>query len=293
MISLIIALHQTDYWSTEKGCRIIASMTIAEIHGKISEEGTNLSERLEDLLTADVFGCLRYLPPHKALIPFLNTAKSFQGHALMLPGDIIGVRYSFWPWIKLHGCTPCEPDVVVGLEDEKRHLHLVFIEAKYRSGLSSEEDEGESANDQLARELDNLDRISSGNLHWSPSPIIASRSLLFVTQDMGMPRNLLAQSLAEYNRKRQRDGDIFWTSWRCLPAILEQSLAEQNSTENIAVLEDMLNLLLRKELIMFHGVEPIFECYTIPHFYQITEKRYSWPHIPEATDIDYRFEVMK
>ncbi|GAI18804.1 unnamed protein product, partial [marine sediment metagenome] len=31
-------------------------MTIAEIHGKISETGTNLSERMEDLLTADIMG---------------------------------------------------------------------------------------------------------------------------------------------------------------------------------------------------------------------------------------------
>ena len=43
-------------------------MTIAEIHGKISETGTNLSERMEDLLTSDIFGGMRYLPAQKALI---------------------------------------------------------------------------------------------------------------------------------------------------------------------------------------------------------------------------------
>ncbi|GAI56473.1 unnamed protein product, partial [marine sediment metagenome] len=31
-------------------------MTVAEIRGKISETGSNLSERMEDLLTSDVFG---------------------------------------------------------------------------------------------------------------------------------------------------------------------------------------------------------------------------------------------
>jgi len=118
-------------------------MTIAEIHGKISEEGTNLSERMEDLLTADTFGCFRYLPPEKALIPFLSTAKSFRGYSLELPTEIIGAHYSFWPWVSLHGCTPCEPDVVIGIETERRCLHLVFVEAKYRSGISSEEDGGE------------------------------------------------------------------------------------------------------------------------------------------------------
>ncbi|GEC87818.1 MULTISPECIES: hypothetical protein [Brevibacillus] len=35
---------------------------IAEIFGKISRAGSNLSDRLEDKLTGDVFGSLRYLP---------------------------------------------------------------------------------------------------------------------------------------------------------------------------------------------------------------------------------------
>ena len=34
---------------------------IAEIRGKISSSGSNLSDRLEDKLTGDVFGALRYL----------------------------------------------------------------------------------------------------------------------------------------------------------------------------------------------------------------------------------------
>ncbi|MEK4246582.1 hypothetical protein MKZ20_14770 [Psychrobacillus sp. FSL K6-2684] len=35
---------------------------IAEIRGKISRSGSNLTERLEDNLTGNVFGALRYLP---------------------------------------------------------------------------------------------------------------------------------------------------------------------------------------------------------------------------------------
>jgi hypothetical protein len=266
-------------------------MTIAEIHGKISEEGSNLSELMEDLLTADVFGCFRYLPPQKTLIPFLNTAKSFHGHALVLPDEIVGVHYSFWPWVKLHGCTPCEPDVVVGLETEGRHLHLVFIEAKYRSGLSSEEDEGESPNDQLARELDNLDKISLVNLHWSPELTVMSRALLFVTQDMSMPRNLIAQSLAEYQRKRNRQGDIYWTSWRFLQPVLEDSLGREDSPQGMAVVEDMLKLLLRKGLTVFRGVDRILSCLDLPRFYVIPPKIYTWPSSPEYVDISYKYEV--
>ena len=44
-------------------------MTVAEMHGKISD--SNISERMEDLLTLDVFGCLRYLstPDRSAALP--------------------------------------------------------------------------------------------------------------------------------------------------------------------------------------------------------------------------------
>jgi len=264
-------------------------MTIAEIHGKISEAGTNLSERMEDLLTSDVFGCMRYLPADKALLPFLRTARSFQGKIFFIPDEIIRVHYAFWPWLITRDRKPCEPDIVLGLEVKGLQVHLIMVEAKYYSGLSSEEDECLEPNNQLARELDNLDLVSSVGLGWKPQLTIASRTLLFVTQHMGIPHDLLAQSLAEYNRKRNRDGDIFWTSWRFLPSILEQSLKEESITENIAVLGDMRRLLLRKGLIMFHGVEPVTEHFTLPEFYHFTARKYSWPNIPESLGIDYTF----
>jgi len=143
----------------------------------------------------------------------------------------------------------------------------------------------------LARELDNLDAVSCVTLGWRKHLEIASRALLFITQDMGIPRDLLAQSLAEYKRKRNKDGDIFWATWRFLPSILEQSLEKEPFPENKAVLEDMLALLLRKELRMFGGVEPVAGYFALPKFYHFTPTEYSWPVIPESLDIDYAFEV--
>jgi hypothetical protein len=35
---------------------------LAEIHNKIAANGSNLTDRLEDKLTGDFFGTLRYLP---------------------------------------------------------------------------------------------------------------------------------------------------------------------------------------------------------------------------------------
>lgn len=268
-------------------------MTIAEIHGKISPAGTNLSERMEDLLTSDVFGCMRYLPPQKALIPFLSAARSLHGNSLVIPDKTTATHYSFWPWLKLPGRIPCEPDVVVGLEAEDSQVHLIMAEAKYYSGLSSEEDERIEPNDQLARELDNLDALSCAALGWKPNLDISTRALLFVTQDMGMPRDLLAQSLGEYRRKRRKEGDIFWVSWRALPSILEQSLKIESIPEHTAVLKDMLTLLLRKDLRMFGGVEPVTKYLDLPVFYRLIPSKYSWLDIPELIDIDYTYREVR
>ncbi len=268
-------------------------MSIAEIRGKISDTGTNISERMEDLLTSDIFGCMRYLPARKALIPFLRMACSLYGNVLTIPSDVIKVHYSFWPWLKSAGRIPCEPDVMLGFETKENYIHLILVEAKYYSGLSSEEDDQPEPNDQLARELDNLDVVSCSTLGWRTQSEITSRTLLFVTQDMGIPRDLLAQSLAEYKRKRKREGDIFWASWRLLPSILEHGLEVESIPEHRAVLEDMLTLLLRKELIIFSGIEPVTDYLTLPDFYHYTPTRYSWPVIPVSLDIDYVFEVTK
>ncbi len=269
----------------------MTSVTIAEIRGKISEGGSNLSERMEDLLTADTFGCFRYLPPEKALIPFLSTAKSSRGYGLELPTDITGAHYSFWPWVRLRGCNACEPDAVIGIETEERYLYLVFVEAKYCSGVSSEEDGVESPNNQLARELDNLDRISPADLRWSPELVVTSRAMLFVTQDMRMPRTLICQSLAEYHRKRNRQGDIYWTSWRFLETVLEESLRQENSPQSTSVLEDMLKLLSRKGLTMFRGMNPIRTYCALPRFYAVTPRIYRWPPVLEDTEVSYQYEV--
>ncbi|PEL70535.1 hypothetical protein CN637_07025 [Bacillus toyonensis] len=51
------------------------STLIAEIYGKISSDGSNLSERLEDKLTGDIFGSLRYLPYRKELYQLVSGIK--------------------------------------------------------------------------------------------------------------------------------------------------------------------------------------------------------------------------
>lgn len=272
-------------------CCIIVAMTIAEIRGKISETGVNLSERMEDLLTSDILGCMRYVPPDRLLMPFLSTACSFHGMPLRIPDRIVQTHYSFWPWLKVPGCIPCEPDVAIGLETTARTVHLFLIEAKYYSGLSSDEDERPEPNDQLARQLDNLLAIRIETLHWRRGLKTASRNLIFVTQHMGMPRDLLRQSLSEYEYKKGKVGDIFWTSWRFLPQIIDSALARETNPEYATVMRDMLKLLIRKGLVFFTGVDPVTEPFEIPDFYRVSPRQYSWPDTAAPLTIDYTFEV--
>ena len=49
---------------------------IAEIHNKISSSGSNLSNRLEDKLTGDVFGAFQYLPINIGILPVVNQCYS-------------------------------------------------------------------------------------------------------------------------------------------------------------------------------------------------------------------------
>ncbi|MFC2014793.1 hypothetical protein ACFLUP_02235 [Chloroflexota bacterium] len=250
-------------------------MTLADIHGKL--EGLRLTDRSEDLLTANIFGSLRYIPPSKVLIPFLKKAQSMTGTPLQLPWSIRIVYYSFWPSLRSTGYAGCEPDVVLGLETEDNELHIIMVEVKYRSGPSSLENEGILPHHQLARELDQLEVVSCDILGWETSIEPSSRKLIYLTQDFASPREDIDKASKEYLSKRKVKGEIYWLSWRLLPSILENSSLDEHVPEHRIVMDDMLHLLEKKRLTLFSGVIPIISWFSIPDFYQEVMNSYDWP----------------
>lgn len=259
-------------------------MTIAELRGKISGSGQNLTDTSEDLLTSDVFGCLRYVSPECGLVQFLQTATTLSKSEFSTPRPIISAHWSFWPSIHFRDRLPCQPDVVIGLESQTG-LHLVMIEAKYHSEKSSYENGGEHPNDQLARELHNLEALGSGDLGWKTTKEVVDRSLVYLTQDVSIPLTALQESLQEYRRKRNRAGTIYWTSWRYLEAILEEQ-SRCIDTYQATVLNDMRLLLEKKGLTMFHGMTLLttsFDKGTYT-FYSLSLARYDWPDILSALE---------
>ena len=77
---------------------------IAEINNKISSSGANLSDRLEDKLTGDVFGALRYLPIELGILPIVEQCYSNEKKKIL---DFISkserAKYKFWPRLKNYG----------------------------------------------------------------------------------------------------------------------------------------------------------------------------------------------
>ena len=170
-------------------------MLQAMIHGKLTREG----EGLEDLLTSNIFGLMKYLPSEAALLPFLSLAKDpLRDHSLAswLKGTLKVESFRFWPTLAHPKCFGCEPDVdIVFLHDDGTKA-WILIEAKYRSGKSSEAiEDTERPNDQLAREFDNLRSISEQRG-------ITRHALVYLTTDYTCPQKELQESADEYERKR-------------------------------------------------------------------------------------------
>lgn len=121
---------------------------ISEIKGKISASGSNLTDRLEDKLTGDFFGALRYLPFEQGLKGILEQVgfseeeqHNWQEFLDMQTG--FKIKYRFWPQ-HVKG----EIDLLLEFED-----YLIGIEVKYRSGISSEDDGKVMEYDQSIHQL--------------------------------------------------------------------------------------------------------------------------------------------
>ncbi len=236
-------------------------MTIAEIHGKISHTGSNLSNQLEDLLTSDVFAACRYVRPELLLLPFLRGAKTVDGISLatFLDAPIERAYYRFWSWL-----AACEPDVLIALEDSSRRFCLVLVEAKYFSAKSSSALDGEelelasAPSDQLAREyLALLDPAGSFHLpdHFLREHVCC-HTLVYVTAHRSMPRLAMQESIDEIahflpNHTRV---NLFWATWFDLQRIL----ARANPMEyERPILDDLRQLLVKKRLVRFAGFDAV------------------------------------
>ena len=214
---------------------------IAELYGKISRIGSNLHERLEDNLTGDFFGNLRYIPFNKGIKPLLlnsvypiTTADCIESVDL----DAWDNCVEFW-----HREREAEPDLLLQFDNV-----LIIIEVKLNSGLSSDDNvdnagfdddmQYQKSQQQLARESQLLARIASDKekVLILLAPESSAQSIYETTRDRGLINNDI------------RFGYITWQ--RAL--ITLKGLTADNPFERI-IINDLIKLLERKGFDGFHG----------------------------------------
>jgi hypothetical protein len=225
-------------------------MLQAQLRGKL----TRAEENLEDLLTSNVFGSIKYVPYEDGLLPLLANCQDENGDALTgINQPVLNVHYDFWPRLREVNCEECEPDLLIRIQYANGQSMLVLVEAKYLSDKSSEANDKEAPKDQLAREWDNL-ILKAKQEHAKPI-------LLYVTADFGYPRQSIEESRKEYLEKRKNGMSVFWLSWRKLPTLFLDNRQE--------ILNDLIGVLKYQQLTFFEGIT-----------------------IPEASSIKWSFEAI-
>jgi hypothetical protein len=238
-------------------------MLQAMLHGKLTRQ----EEQMEDLLTSNVLGLLKYMPPEMVLIPFLSQAKNpLSGMTLHeWLKDTVGIKlWKFWPRISAYDSKPCEPDVEIIFRNRDETLTWLLIEAKYSSGKSSLEIKGEySPNDQLAREFDNLRTICE-------EEGVVKYGVIYLTADFCCPIEDLQESSREYEEKRQTKPHLFWLSWRGLYEFLISEGAR-----DAPISSDLQQLLLYLELVRYRKLR-FEELNTIGWTFSPSAHSWSW-----------------
>ncbi len=249
---------------------------IAEIHGKIASTGSNLSDRLEDQLTGDVFGSLRYLDSSAALLPYLVSSYFLSSELKRHhPDNFMGARLKeilFWPWV-----DAAEPDILLKLELNGHKECVICIEAKYYSGLSSDDyPEFPSREGEHSLRQGSPDRNESSTREESHNQLVRQmrgmkkvypqrrRVQIFLTADRIYPNEVLSRVRQRSDLEGLNDTEIYWLSWHDLPAILRISYeggAQLSERERIIV-RDLLSLCERKGFGRFSRME--FHLGTVP-----------------------------
>ncbi len=222
---------------------------IADIYGKISKSGSNLSETLEDKLTGDIFGAFRYISANMLLIPFFRKAywinpKTNKKETLYL--DFSGEpKMIFWP----RKYAGIEPDIEILFNQQTK----MFVEVKYKSGLSGDDNINEitdinNSNNQLIRQIRVLSRDTFYN----------QKILVYLTEDGSYPYEIMDRvSTITLNGNVLSKVRIYWLSWHNLTSIAQNLLHINLSICKRRLVEDIVMYCQRKSFHLYEYYNPM------------------------------------
>lgn len=205
---------------------------IAETHGKISRTGSNLSENMEDKLTGNFFGRLRYLPYSKGLKILLENLKYEDNieHGKLFSDtkkEYIGDNFHFWKYSKI-----AELDLIIELSD-----CLLGIEVKYNSRLSG--------NTQLKREFEYLFKDDKNNYK--------NKFLIFISRVEGLKEALEEIENVKKMHEEYKNIKFAYISWEDIFEIYNKiDLVMYNDYEKLIIV-DIITLLKYKDFERFRN----------------------------------------
>ena len=209
---------------------------VEEFYGKISRSGSNLSDNLEDKLTGDFFGTLRYMDFCDGLQPILCGALRKSEKQQAESQDVIQLienvnctnikdeeHIKFWPKHDLG-----ELDVLLEFDN-----CYIGIEVKFQSGLSSD--------DQLIREANILCDL----------PKDKKKILLFIAK-----HESCISVYRKYKKDISKQGVHFvFASWedilQSMKDILHGGKGSNYTFEQKLMISDLIRLLTRKDFDTF------------------------------------------
>ena len=208
---------------------------VEEFYGKISRSGSNLSDNLEDKLTGDFFGTLRYMDFYDGLQPILCGAlrksekqQETSQDAIQLIENVncTNIRdeehIEFWPKHDLG-----ELDVLLNFDN-----CCIGIEVKLNSGLSSD--------DQLIREVEILCDLAKDK----------AKILLFIAG-----HGSCVSIYREYKDVIRKDVCFVFASWEDILQSMKDLLNGANGSKYTfgqrLMISDLIRLLTRKDFDTF------------------------------------------
>jgi hypothetical protein len=196
-------------------------MVLAELHGKLSRN----VERMEDILTSNVFSFFKYACRDIFLKRYLEDLLDTRFKV----NELNVADFVFWPSYE----DGTEPDLVMVVGP-----YYLLFEAKYFSDFGKETPERK---DQITREIEG-GSIEAKRL---------GKRFEFVA--------VTADSVFRKEKFSHLTGDLperfHWTNWQAVASLLEEILAGQNglAPHELCHAQDLLDLLDRKNLRSFRG----------------------------------------